>query len=124
MNTTNISQKTTVYFFLSKKRHHQKIFSIKKCIQKSINDQAEVSLSSETCSSTSNRTISLNDVIIPSFFNDIPKINIKEKLKQYEKVTKDFDDIEDREIYLVRRESLLTNVSLNDSYSIYNSSSY
>ena len=32
--------------------------------------------------------------------------NIKEKLKQYEKVTKDFDDIEDREIYLVRRESL------------------
>ena len=80
MNTTNISQKTTVHFFLSKKRHHQKIFSIKKCIQKSINDQAEVSLSSETCSSTSNRTISLNDVIIPSFFNDIPKINIKEKI--------------------------------------------
>ena len=32
--------------------------------------------------------------------------NIKEKLKQYEKVTKDFDDIEDREIYLVKRESL------------------
>ena len=115
MNSTNISQKTTVHFFLSKKRHQDKIFSISKCIQKSLNVQADLSISGETCSSPSNRTISLNEIIIPSFFNDIPKVDIKEKLKKYEKVTKEFDDIEDREIYLVRRESLLTNVSLNDS---------
>jgi hypothetical protein len=54
---------------------------------------------------------SIYDITIPSFFNDKPHHNhIKETLEQYEKVVHCFDD-EERELYLMRKESLLSDVT-------------
>ena len=52
---------------------------------------------------------SLREVNVPSFFNDLSFLpDIKTKLKKYDKVFSEFEDIEDREIYLVRKESLFS----------------
>jgi hypothetical protein len=54
---------------------------------------------------------SIYDITIPSFFNDKPHHNhIKETLEQYEKVLNSFDD-EERELYLMRKESLLSDIT-------------
>ena len=55
-------------------------------------------------------SIDLSEVAIPSFFNDISFVpDIEDKLRQYDKVFSEFEDNEDREIYLVRKESLFSN---------------
>lgn len=127
MNSTSEtgSPKHQVHFFLSKKRTpSNRIFAISKTKKlpflEKLDDTEETG--TESCFSPTSKcsTISIEELIIPSFFNDfIINTNIKEKLQKYEKITKDFDDLEDREIYLVRKESLFseqTCVSLNDSF--------
>ena len=53
---------------------------------------------------------SIKVVAIPSFFNDISFVpDIEDKLRQYDKVFSEFEDNEDREIYLVRKENLFSN---------------
>lgn len=120
--------KQPIHFLLSKKRKNpEPIFEIKKIkklkILEKLEDTEETGTETQTCFSPSNKSISpisLNEMIIPSFFNDkIMNSNFKQKLQKYDQVTKEFDDMEDREIYLVRKESLFseqTCVSLNDSF--------
>ena len=127
MNSTSEagSPKQQVHFFLSKKRSPSKrIFSITKSKKLEFLDKIDDTeeTGTETCFSPTSKssTVSIDELVIPSFFNDlILYSDTKEKLQKYEKITKDFDDLEDREIYLVRRESLFseqTCVSLNDSF--------
>ena len=127
MNSTSEagSPKQQVHFFLSKKRSpSNRIFSITKSKKLEFLDKIDDTeeTGTETCFSPTSKssTVSIDELVIPSFFNDlILDSDTKEKLQKYEKITKDFDDLEDREIYLVRRESLFseqTCVSLNDSF--------
>ncbi len=127
MNSTSEagSPKQQVHFFLSKKRSpSNRIFSITKSKKLQFLDKIDDTeeTGTETCFSPTSKssTVSIDELVIPSFFNDlILDSDTKEKLQKYEKITKDFDDLEDREIYLVRRESLFseqTCVSLNDSF--------
>lgn len=127
MNSTSetASPKQQVHFFLSKKRTpSNRIFSITKSKKLKFLDKIDDTEETGTescCSPTSkSSTVSIDELVIPSFFNDlILDSDTKEKLQKYEKITKDFADLEDREIYLVRRESLFseqTCVSLNDSF--------
>ena len=127
MNSTSEagSPKQQVHFFLSKKRFtSNRIFSITKSKKLKFLDKIDDTeeTGTETCFSPTSKssTVSIDELVIPSFFNDlILDSDTKEKLQKYEKITKDFDDLEDREIYLVRRESLFseqTCVSLNDSF--------
>ena len=127
MNSTSEagSPKQQVHFFLSKKRSpSNRIFSITKSKKLKFLDKIDDTeeTGTETCFSPTSKssTVSIDELEIPSFFNDlILDSDTKEKLQKYEKITKDFDDLEDREIYLVRRESLFseqTCVSLNDSF--------
>lgn len=127
MNSTSEagSPKQQVHFFLSKKRSpSNRIFSITKSKKLKFLDKIDDTeeTGTETCFSPTSKssTVSIDELVIPSFFNDlILDSDTKEKLQKYEKITKDFDDLEDREIYLVRRESLFseqTCVSLNDSF--------
>ena len=127
MNSTSEagSPKQQVHFFLPKKRSLSKrIFSITKSKKLEFLDKIDDTeeTGTETCFSPTSKssTVSIDELVIPSFFNDlILDSDTKEKLQKYEKITKDFDDLEDREIYLVRRESLFseqTCVSLNDSF--------
>ena len=127
MNSTSEagSPKQQVHFFLSKKRSpSNRIFSITKSKKLQFLDKIDDTeeTGTETCFSPTSKssTVSIDELVIPSFFNDlILDSDTKEKLQKYEKITKDFADLEDREIYLVRRESLFseqTCVSLNDSF--------
>ena len=127
MNSTSEagSPKQQVHFFLSKTRSpSNRIFSITKSKKLQFLDKIDDTeeTGTETCFSPTSKssTVSIDELVIPSFFNDlILDSDTKEKLQKYEKITKDFDDLEDREIYLVRRESLFseqTCVSLNDSF--------
>ena len=127
MNSTSEagSPKQQVHFFLSKKRSpSNRIFSITKSKKLKFLDKIDDTeeTGTETCFSPTSKssTVSIDELVIPSYFNDlILDSDTKEKLQKYEKITKDFDDLEDREIYLVRRESLFseqTCVSLNDSF--------
>ena len=127
MNSTSetASPKQQVHFFLSKKRSpSNRIFSITKLKKLKFLDKIDDTeeTGTESCFSPTSKssTVSIDELVIPSFFNDlILDSDTKEKLQKYEKITKDFADLEDREIYLVRRESLFseqTCVSLNDSF--------
>ena len=127
MNSTSetASPKQQVHFFLSKKRSpSNRIFSITKSKKLKFLDKIDDTeeTGTESCFSPTSKssTVSIDELVIPSFFNDlILDSDTKEKLQKYEKITKDFADLEDREIYLVRRESLFseqTCVSLNDSF--------
>lgn len=127
MNSTSetASPKQQVHFFLSKKRSpSNRIFSITKLKKlkflDKIDDTEETGTESCFSPTSKNSTVSIDELVIPSFFNDLLlDSDTKEKLQKYEKITKDFADLEDREIYLVRRESLFseqTCVSLNDSF--------
>jgi hypothetical protein len=52
---------------------------------------------------------SINEILIPNFLNDKDlkkESKIQEKLKKYSEVSNVFIDSEDRELYLVRKESL------------------
>ena len=116
---------------LSKKRRRSSsIFAIIKNIQNkrkaakpsfkstlTLESQSQSDLNETFCDSilrTPSHT-SIDQIIIPSFFNDKPNDNhIKETLEQYEKVLNSFDD-EERELYLMRKESLLSDITTASS---------
>ena len=52
---------------------------------------------------------SIDEIVIPSFFNDIKmkkKVKVQQKLRKYSEASTQFNDLEDAEVYLIRKESL------------------
>lgn len=103
-------------FISTKHTIPSQIFEVSKVKKPRITDQSCFSDDSHDNQSTMSTvsspktSIDLSEMIIPSFFNDISFVpDIKDKLRQYDKVFSEFEDNEDREIYLVRKESLFSN---------------
>lgn len=117
MNTSNKN-----IFISSKRSNCTKIFKISKIKKPKYysNYSSDESKLDSTHDKDSQSTVSspamspkkessLREVSIPSFFNDLSFLpDIKTKLKKYDKVFSEFEDVEDREIYLVRKESLFS----------------
>ena len=117
------SKKENAKSFVAKKRKNStKIFKIQKWQKKKIpkikSHQTILSLSdgysekdtqstiSSQCYSPKKQTL-VFDLKIPSFFNDTNMYSeFKKKFKDYTETLYQFDDDEDREVYLVRKESL------------------
>ena len=52
---------------------------------------------------------SIDEIVIPSFFNDIKmkkKVKVQQKLRKYSEASTQFNDLEDAEVYLIKKESL------------------
>ena len=116
----SLSQNNSFQTFISKKRKNlSSIFKVtkkqkkRKITEQSFDTETQSDLNETFCDSipkTPSHT-PIDQIIIPSFFNDKPKhINIKETLEQYEKVVNCFDE-EERELYLMRKESLLSDIT-------------
>lgn len=107
-------------FFISTKRHAPtKIFTIAKVkkskFDSSFSDDREESTydKESTLSFSSAKPTTIEEISIPTFFNDLPIVpDMKTKLEKYEKIFSEFEDVEDREIYLVRKESLFSTQSV------------
>ena len=108
--------------FISRKRNtHTLIFSISKvkklkCDSSFFSDDRSESTydkeSTFSLSQSPSKQTTLQEIVIPSFFNDLPAVpDIKTKLEKYEKVFSEFEDVEDTEVYLVRKESLFSTQS-------------
>lgn len=91
------------------RRSNLKIFSVVKELR-STNHHSDFSTSQSELSEESLLSLSsssLSDIEIPSFFNDfMPSLELQTKLQQYDKLNYMFDNIEDRDMYLVRKDSL------------------
>lgn len=104
-------------FISTKRTMPSQIFEMSKVKKPRITDQS--CFSDDSCHdnqstmstvSSPKTSIDLSEITIPSFFNDISFVpDIKDKLRQYDKVFSEFEDNEEREIYLVRKESLFSN---------------
>ena len=57
-----------------------------------------------------------NEIIVPSFLNDIiqSNIQIQEKLKKYNEISYQFKDKEEAEIYLITRGSIISDELINE----------
>jgi hypothetical protein len=111
------STKENIFLCKKIKREHKKnslIFLIKKSKKiKKENNWPEFSNDSTLEESQSfyepKKIPSINEILIPNFLNDKDlkkESKIQEKLKKYSEVSNVFIDSEDRELYLVRKESL------------------
>lgn len=114
INTNKNNENLKEKIFLCKKvKRNNKIFDIKK-IKKfkiSMNKIENVS----TCESESyeleKKSVN-NEFNIPTFFNDKYKIlnnKIQIKLQKYRKISEEFEDKEDIELYLISEKSLFSN---------------
>ena len=120
----SLSQTNSFPLFISKKhkdpssifkvtKKYKKRKTIEQPIKTVIEIETQLDLNETVCDSIPKTPLhtSIEQIIIPSFFNDKPKhTNIKETLEQYEKVVNCFDD-EERELYLMRKESLLSDIT-------------
>ena len=75
-----------------------------------VNEQFDLTFDSTTDLENRKEKIpSIDEIEIPSFFNDI-KINKngkdQQKLRKYSEASTQFNDLEDAEVYLIRKESL------------------
>ena len=111
------STKENIFLCKKIKREHKKnslIFLIKKSKKiKKENNWPESSNDSTLEESQSfyepKKIPSIDEIFIPNFLNDKDlkkESKIQEKLKKYSEVSNVFIDSEDRELYLVRKESL------------------
>jgi hypothetical protein len=111
------STKENIFLCKKIKREHKKnslIFLIKKSKKiKKENNWPEFSNDSTLEESQSfyepKKIPSIDEIFIPNFLNDKDlkkESKIQEKLKKYSEVSNVFIDSEDRELYLVRKESL------------------
>ena len=57
-----------------------------------------------------------NEIIVPSFLNDIiqSNIQIQEKLKKYNEISYQFKDKEEAEIYLITKGSIISDELINE----------
>jgi hypothetical protein len=56
-----------------------------------------------------NKITSIDEIEIPSFFNDIiikKEEKVEQRLRKYSEASTQFNDIEDAEVYLIKKESL------------------
>ena len=119
-NTIVLSKKrrrsSSIFTIIKNEEHKHKTTkpSFKSSTLITLESQSQSDLNETFCDSvlqTPSSHTSIYDIIIPSFFNDKPHHNyIKETLEQYEKVLNSFDD-EERELYLMRKESLLSDIT-------------
>ena len=75
-----------------------------------VNEQCDLTFDSTTDLENRKEKIpSIDEIEIPSFFNDI-KINKngkdQQKLRKYSEASTQFNDLEDAEVYLIKKESL------------------
>ena len=103
-----------VIFISSKRKPSTPIFTISK-IKKSKTDSSFLSNDHSestydvSISTSQSKQISIDEISIPNFLNDLPVIPyMKTKLAQYQKVLSEFEDEEDTEIYLVRKDTLFS----------------
>ena len=119
-NTIVLSKKrrrsSSIFTIIKNEEHKHKTTkpSFKSSTLITLESQSQSDLNETFCHSilqTPSSHTSIYDITIPSFFNDKPHHNhIKETLEQYEKVLNSFDD-EERELYLMRKESLLSDIT-------------
>ena len=107
--------------FIAAKRHAPtNFFTISKVKKSKIDssfcsdDREESTYDKEsTLSFSSAKPTTIKEISIPTFLNDLPIVpDMKTKLEKYEKVFSEFEDVEDREVYLVRKESLFSTQSV------------
>ena len=116
------SQKKQKIFLSKKRQKSASIFEIKKVRKIESQDLLEISgletQSSEFPSPSNKKVIEVFNLRVPSFFNDtIVSQDYKLAIEKYNEAWNQFEDKEDRELYLVRKESLFsqeTSVSGND----------
>lgn len=115
------------HLFLSRKRRKQRsvLFTITKSSKRKMSLQRLPPAESATTDDDSCETASelsempgmvvfqlsvLEQVTFPDFFNDKPhSVDLQQTLERYDKVCKSFNDNEEVELYLVRKESVLSN---------------
>ncbi len=108
--------------FLCKKVKRKKncIFDICKIKKEKIineNDLSFISTNETQIQINDNNSIKLyNEILVPSFLNDIiqSNIQIQEKLKKYNEISYQFKDKEEAEIYLITRSSIISDELINE----------
>ena len=63
------------------------------------------------------KLISIDEILIPSFLNDIQVIEngkFKQRLRKYSEVSTQFNDSEEAEVYLIKKENLFLNDNNDD----------
>ena len=108
--------------FLCKKVKRKKncIFDICKIKKEKIineNDSSFISTNETQIQINDNNSIKLyNEILVPSFLNDIiqSNIQIQEKLKKYNEISYQFKDKEEAEIYLITRSSIISDELINE----------
>ena len=103
--TRKRNKQRTIKFNITKNNRHKPI--LHKLIPLDDNSFETVSETSEFKSSST----LLNQITFPEFFNDkqVSTVDLQETLERYEKVCDSFNDNEEVELYLVRKESVLSN---------------
>ena len=63
------------------------------------------------------KIISIDEILIPSFLNDLQVIEngkFKQRLRKYSEVSTQFNDSEEAEVYLIKKENLFLNDNNDD----------
>ena len=102
------TQRTKPFIITKINKHKQTLHKLPPPEMMTTNDNSFETISES--SDHSSLTISFHQIKFPDFFNDKPHtLNVQETLKQYKKVCDSFNDNEEVELYLVRKESVLSN---------------
>ncbi len=102
------------------KENKELIFEIKKIIKiKYEIDQQETTnnIKMENKEKKREKLISIDEILIPSFLNDIQVIEngkFKQRLRKYSEVSTQFNDSEEAEVYLIKKEKLFLNDNNDD----------
>ena len=102
------------------KENKELIFEIKKIIKiKYEIDQQETTnnIKMENKEKKREKLISIDEILIPSFLNDIQVIEngkFKQRLRKYSEVSTQFNDSEEAEVYLIKKENLFLNDNNDD----------
>ena len=113
-NMNEYSKKEKIFLCKKVKRNRNNkdpIFYINK-VRKIGKENEQFDLTFDSTTDLENRKEkipSIDEIVIPSFFNDIKmkkKVKVQQKLRKYSEASTQFNDLEDAEVYLIRKESL------------------
>ena len=113
-------KKEKIFLCNKVKRKKNCIFDICKIKKEKIineNDLSFISTNETQIQINDNNSIKLyNEILVPSFLNDIiqSNIQIQEKLKKYNEISYQFKDKEEAEIYLITRSSIISDELINE----------
>ena len=102
------------------KENKELIFEIKKIIKiKYEIDHQETTnnIKKENKEKKREKIISIDEILIPSFLNDLQVIEngkFKQRLRKYSEVSTQFNDSEEAEVYLIKKENLFLNDNNDD----------